>query len=131
MGSAPNRPAPEQTAGTAHYENIEHPPIGRHVSAFKLARDSPTVDDACPYPAAAQRNGDTGTVVLLIYIAADGSASTAEVESSSNSRVLDDAAVECVEQKLRSVPKRVAGVAIGSWARMTFKWSAEILDNSS
>ena len=87
MGSAPNRPAPEQTAGTAHDENIEHPPIGRHVSA--------------------------------------------EVESSSNSRVLDDAAVECVEQKLRSVPKRVAGVAIGSWARMTFKWSAEILDNSS
>jgi TonB family protein len=124
-GPPANHRAPEQTAGTAQNEDIEHPPIGKHVSAFKLARDSPTVDDACPYPAAAQKNGDTGTVVLLIYIAADGSASTARVESSSDSKVLDDAAVECVEQKLHFVPKRVAGVATGSWARMTFKWSVD------
>jgi TonB family protein len=122
-GPPPNRPANERTAGTAHDEDIERPPIGKHVSAFKLAQDSPTVDDACPYPAAAQKNGDTGTTVLLIYVAADGTAATTEVESSSNSQVLDDAAVECVEQKLHFVPKRVAGVASGSWTRMTFKWS--------
>jgi TonB family protein len=119
IGATPSPPA----GGTAHDEDIEHPPIGKHLSTFKLAQDSPSVDEACPYPAAAQENGDTGTVVLLIYVAADGSPTTADVESSSDSKVLDEAAVGCVQQKLRFVPKQVGGVAIGSWTRMTFKWS--------
>jgi TonB family protein len=119
----PSPSAPDQPGGTAHDEDIDHPPIGKHVSAFKLAQDSPTVDEACPYPAAAEESGDTGTVILLVYVAADGSATKTDVESSSDSKVLDDAAVECVEQKLHFVPRRIAGTAIGSWARLTFKWS--------
>jgi TonB family protein len=119
----PSPAAPQHPGARPRDEDIEHPPIGKHVSPFKLAPNSPTVDEACPYPAAAEKNGDTGIVVLLVYVAADGSATTADVESSSNSQVLDDAAVECVEQKLHFMPKRIAGVTIGSWARMTFKWS--------
>jgi TonB family protein len=122
-GPRASRPAPDQAAGTAHDEDIEHPPFGKHVFAFKLAQDSPSVDDACPYPAAAQESGDTGTVVLLVYIAADGSPTKAEVESSSDSKLLNDAAVDCVKQNLHFVPKRIAGTAIGSWARLRFKWS--------
>jgi len=56
--------------------------------AILLAQDSPTVDEACPYPAAAEESGDTGTVVLLVYIAADGRPTKAEVESSSDSKLL-------------------------------------------
>jgi TonB family protein len=122
-GPAASRPAPDQAGGTAHDEDIEHPPFGKHVSAFKLAQDSPTVDQACPYPAAAEESGDTGTVVLLVYIAADGSPPRTEVESSSDSKLLDDAAVDCVKQNLHFVPRRIAGAAIGSWARLRFKWS--------
>jgi protein TonB len=122
-GPPASRPAPDQAAGTAHAEDIEHPPFGKHVFAFKLAQDSPTVDEACPYPAAAEESGDTGTVVLLVYIAADGRPTKAEVESSSDSKLLDDSAVDCVKQNLHFVPKRIAGTAIGSWARLRFKWS--------
>ena len=61
--------------------------------------------------------------MLLVYIAADGSPTKTAVESSSNSKLLDDAAVDCVTQNLHFVPKRVAGRAIGSWARLRFKWS--------
>jgi TonB family protein len=114
--------AHEQAAGTAHDEDIEHPPVGKHLSGFKLADDSPAVDD-CPYPSAAEENADTGTVVLLVYIAADGSPAKTKVESSSNSKLLDDAAVDCVKENLRFVPKHAAGRAIGSWARLKFKWS--------
>jgi TonB family protein len=62
-------------------------------------------------------------VVLLVYIAADGSPAKTKVESSSNSKLLDDAAVDCVKENLRFVPKHAAGRAIGSWARLKFKWS--------
>ena len=119
----PARAAPDQAAGTAHYEDIERPPVGKHVSPFKLAQDSPTVDEACPYPAAAAESGVTGTVVLLVYIAADGSPTKTAVESSSDSKLLDDAAVDCVQQNLHFVPKSIGGAAVGSWARLRFKWS--------
>jgi TonB family protein len=119
----PSQPTAAPGSVTPHDEDIDHPPLGRHVAAFKLADDSPTVDDACPYPKAAQESGDTGTVALLVYIAADGSVGKTDVESSSDSKVLDDAAVECVEQKLHFVPRRIAGTAVGSWARLKFNWS--------
>lgn len=123
-GPPASRPGREQTAaGTAHVEDIDHPPIGKHVSAFKLAENSPTVDEACPYPAAAEESGDTGTVVLLVYIAADGNPTKTQVESSSGSKLLDDAAADCVKQNLHFVARRTGGTAVGSWARLRFKWS--------
>jgi TonB family protein len=119
----PARAAPDQAPGTGYYEDIERPPVGKHVAPFKLAQDSPTVDEACPYPAAAAESGVTGTVVLLVYIAADGSPTKTAVESSSDSKLLDDSAVDCVQQNLHFVPKRIGSTAVGSWARLRFKWS--------
>lgn len=57
------------------------------------------VPSDCPppaYPRLAERRGWTGTVVLLIDVAADGSVSDVTIESSSGYEVLDEAAVSAV-----------------------------------
>lgn len=57
------------------------------------------IPSECPppaYPRMAERRGWTGTVVLLIDVAADGSVTAVRIESSSGHSILDDAAVAAV-----------------------------------
>ena len=82
-----------------------------------------SASDSCPYPDAARSRGDTGTVILLIYVAADGRAADTKIETSSGSDVLDDAAASCVKEFGRFVPKRVGSRAEAGWFRMRFTWS--------
>jgi protein TonB len=89
----------------------------------KLEPNSSAAVDSCPYPAAARDRGDTGTVVLLIYVAPDGRATDTKVESSSGSEVLDDAAAGCVKEFGHFVPKRNGPRTEAGWFRMKFKWS--------
>jgi protein TonB len=70
------------------------------VEAKEPAVVSPrAVPSDCPppaYPRLAERRGWTGTVVLLIDVAADGSVTEVRVESSSGYDILDEAAVSAV-----------------------------------
>ncbi|MHB8475976.1 MAG: energy transducer TonB [Steroidobacteraceae bacterium] len=99
------------------------PPPAKNISPVKLEPNSSAAADSCPYPAAARDRGDTGTVVLLIYVAPDGRAVDTRVESSSGSEVLDEAAAGCVKEFGHFVPKRVGPRAEAGWFRMRYKWS--------
>jgi protein TonB len=67
------------------------------------------------YPAAAQRRGQTGKVVIRVVISADGGVVKAVIEKSSGHALLDDAALEAV-RKARFKPYTENGVAYSARA---------------
>ena len=62
-----------------------------------------------PYPIAAIRLGQQGTVVLRIRVGTDGSPLSVSIEKSSGSRLLDQAARQQVLRHWRFVPAQVDG----------------------
>ena len=118
-------PAPAAPRAPPHAaaEGAAPPPLGKAVAPVRLDPRAPSANDSCPYPEVARNRGDTGTVVLLIYVAPDGRATDTKIESSSGSDVLDDAAASCVKEFGRFVPKRVGSRAQAGWFRMRFTWS--------
>lgn len=65
-----------------------------------------------PYPAASQRNGEEGTVIVRVVIAPDGRVTGASIARSSGFARLDDAALRRALAKWRFVPAMDDGVAI-------------------
>ena len=98
-------------------------PIPKNISPVKLEPNSAAVSDSCPYPVAARNRGETGTVVLLIYVTPDGHATDTNIESSSGSDELDEAAASCVKEYGHFLPRRVGARAEAGWFRMKFRWS--------
>jgi protein TonB len=66
------------------------------------------------YPADARRNGTEGTVTLRVWVAADGTAGRVELDRSSGSRSLDDAATSTVKT-WRFVPAHRNGEPVEAW----------------
>lgn len=75
-----------------------------------------------PYPAAARRLGEEGSVVLRVRVDALGRAEIVEVATSSGSPRLDDAAVRSV-QRWRFDPARAGTQAVAGWVslKVTFR----------
>lgn len=69
------------------------------------------------YPAAARRSGEEGTVMLRVLVSRDGAPLKIEVDQSSRSRALDDAALAAVKD-WRFVPARRGSEAIEGWVRV-------------
>lgn len=67
-----------------------------------------------PYPRAARRNGEQGTVTLRVLVSPEGAATQVELDRSSGSSGLDAAAREAVKS-WRFVPARRAGAPIAAW----------------
>ena len=67
-----------------------------------------------PYPPQSRRRGEQGKVELRVYVSAEGLAETVEVQSSSGSTRLDDAALEAV-RAWRFVPARQGNTAVAAW----------------
>lgn len=67
-----------------------------------------------PYPPLSKRLGEQGKVVIRAFIDANGTATQAEVRTSSGYDRLDQAALQTV-LKWRYVPGKRAGVAEGMW----------------
>ena len=67
-----------------------------------------TLGELCQayYPAAAKRAGQQGSVVVLIFVAANGRVTDGKVECSSGVPRLDDAAIRCVTREGRFEPQR-------------------------
>ena len=76
------------------------------------------------YPAAAARNGDTGTTTLALLVGTDGRVTSAKVQGSSGSRDLDRAAVSALSL-CRFKPAMNNGVAEAGWAQIAYVWSLE------
>jgi outer membrane biosynthesis protein TonB len=84
---------PEPSATPASPADAARPtPIPKSILPVMLEPNSAAVSDSCPYPTAARNRGDTGTVILLIYVTPDGHATDTHIETSSGSDVLDEAA---------------------------------------
>lgn len=76
------------------------------------------------YPAAAAREGVTGTSTLALLVGADGRVSSACIEHSSGSRVLDSAALNALS-RCTFKPATNNGVPEPGWAKLAFVWTLD------
>ena len=96
-------------------------PIGKKVPAIVPLPASKF--DSCPYPEEARRQVETGTVVLLVYVSPEGAAANTQIDTSSGSASLDQAAVVCVQKFGQFAPRTTGKRGSGYWGRMKFTWS--------
>jgi periplasmic protein TonB len=73
---------------------------------------------APPYPQMAQSRGIGGTVVLMILVDAGGNPVQVDIEKSSGSSLLDEAAQKFIRARWHFVPAQQGGVAISAYARV-------------
>lgn len=118
-------PVSAQSLPTAHQEiGIGGvPPIGKKVPAIIPSADAAEKLATCPYPDDARRQMETGTVVLLVYVSQTGAAADTQVDTSSGSPSLDQAAVNCVKEFGQFTPRVAGKRGAGYWGRMKFNWS--------
>lgn len=69
------------------------------------------------YPATARRSGEEGTVMLRVLVSRDGAPLKIEIDQSSRSRALDDAALDAVKG-WRFVPARRGTEPVEGWVRV-------------
>lgn len=113
--SAPSPSAPSAQSAPARADAAVTPPS---FSAAYLRNPPPR------YPPAARRNGDEGTVLLRVLVAADGAAVKVELDRSSGSTLLDTAALDAV-RVWRFVPARRGQQAIEDWVRVPLTFRLE------
>ncbi|MCD9026863.1 TonB family protein [Luteimonas sp. BDR2-5] len=89
-------PPPEPEPGTATRPSTPAPATRPAVPADREA--SPVDSPEPTYPPAAARSREQGTVILLVQVDADGSATDVTIETRSGSRDLDRAAVDAVRK---------------------------------
>lgn len=75
------------------------------------------------FPPSARRAGESGTVVLAIFVKEDGRPGEVKVAKSSGSTALDEAAVKEVQRNWRLVPGKEDGKPVAMWYNfaVTFK----------
>ncbi len=76
------------------------------------------------YPPLARRLGEQGKVLLRVSVGAHGLPESIDVKTSSNSRRLDEAALEAV-RRWRFVPARQGDTPISSWVTVPVVFSLE------
>ena len=104
------------------------PPPPAPVKPHVPVRTAPVVDarecEKPPYPAAALRANETGTVRLSFLIDVDGRVLESKVDRSSGSRRLDEAARDGLGLcKFR--PATVDGKPERTWARIEYEWKIQ------
>ena len=104
------------------------PPPPAPVKPHVPVRTAPVVDarecEKPPYPAAALRANETGTVRLSFLIDVDGRVLESKVDRSSGSRRLDEAARDGLGL-CKFKPATVDGKAERSWARIEYEWKIQ------
>jgi len=106
------------------------PPVARAAEVPHTPVHTPPVIDAArncekpDYPPAARRLRETGIVVLRILIDADGSVIASEVQTSSGSKRLDEAARQALSL-CRFKAGRVDGKPEQAWATLRYAWKLE------
>jgi protein TonB len=76
------------------------------------------------YPASAARDGETGTTTLALLVGTDGRVSSARIQQSSGSRVLDRAALNALSL-CKFKPAMNNGTAEAGWAQMAYVWKLD------
>ena len=75
------------------------------------------------YPPTARRLGQEGTVVLLIYVQADGKVSDVKIQKSSGFDKLDEAALREAKRSWRFIPAKEGNTPVAEWGQfaVTFR----------
>ena len=76
------------------------------------------------YPAAARRNREEGKVLLRVYVSPAGTAEKIEIQTSSRSPRLDQAALEAV-RAWRFVPARQGDTPVAAWVIVPINFALE------
>lgn len=137
--AAPGQTAPWVTATAPTPEAAAPAPPAAHVSAghqrpSSLAAATTTVqivqpstpadylsNPAPPYPRVSKRLGEQGTVVIRVFINAQGRAEQAEIRSTSGYARLDDSALTSV-QSWRFVPGQRNGATEAMWFNVPIRF---------
>jgi protein TonB len=111
-----------QTTNTAPVAQPPPAPVA------KVAGTPPRSDPRRPltqpeYPPSSRRAGEAGTVILEVYVNANGRAEDVRVKKSSGFPKLDDAAIREVKRSWRLVPGTEDGKPVPMWGQfaVTFK----------
>lgn len=108
-------PAPQAKAAPVSLASPAPPPAPAPAKVTPARFDADYLHNPAPaYPRAARRYGDQGRVLLKVLVSAQGTARTVEVEASSGSARLDQAAQHTVSQ-WRFVPARRGSESIDDW----------------
>jgi len=76
------------------------------------------------YPSASRRLSEEGSVVLNMFVAANGKVTETKVETSSGIPRLDEAAQKCVQSAPSGIfePQKVGNDTVGAWFRIKWTW---------
>ena len=122
--TAPAVPAAAPTVAAAAAAAIAGSPRPATASAAMVlpSSDADYLNNPPPaYPRMSRRMGEQGTVLLRVFISAEGRAEHAEVRSSSGYARLDEAALETVK-RWRYVPGKRAGQAEAMWFNVPIRF---------
>ena len=119
------QPPPRQhaiAAVTQKPQPPKPPAPARHV----VKRVAPVIDAShnCPtpqYPAVSLRYEEEGTVILRFLIGLDGRVKDSQIQKTSGSKRLDEAARQALS-RCQFIPGKVDGVPKESWALLRYQW---------
>jgi protein TonB len=118
---SPNPFTPVQTASEAPPAANANANTGQMHTAVLADANSCALPE---YPASAARNGDTGTTTLALLVGTDGRVSSARIEQSSGSRVLDRAALNALSL-CKFKPATSNGVPQAGWGQLAYVWKLD------
>jgi protein TonB len=118
---SPNPFTPARTAPEAPPATNANANTGQMHSAVLADANSCALPD---YPASAARSGDTGTTTLALLVGTDGRVSSARIEQSSGSRVLDRAALNALSL-CKFKPAMNNGVPVAGWGQLAYVWKLD------
>lgn len=110
-------PAPPERA----VATISSPPVAVSPPEFAAAY---LRNPQPPYPLAARRNGESGTVLLKVFVTKEGAAGRVELDRSSSFAALDRAALEAVKL-WRFVPAKRGEESLDAWVRVPIVFRLE------
>ena len=76
------------------------------------------------YPSMAKRYGEQGTVMLRVFVKADGTAGQVEITSSSGYPILDESARTTI-QRWRFHPATIDGKAVSHWYPLSYTFKLQ------
>jgi protein TonB len=116
QGAPEGPPAAQPSTGTSTGASA-----GQMRTAVLADANSCTLPD---YPSSAARNGETGTTLLALLVGIDGRVSSARIEHTSGSRVLDRAALGALSL-CRFKPATSNGRPEAGWAQIAYVWKLD------